>query len=535
MALALERFASSIIEETAGVTSSTLPDTMQMVHHSSSSALVLLALISSSTLTDCLNLRSRGPFEPMDLSSGEPPSGAGAPTAAARAMGAVSYDVVKKTSIDRKATLECLCKQGQFWHWRIKDCVDQGAWGYECGYFPEEHHKMVCMDNEKCEALGGSDVKYSGFKGAKPASCQHCDKDDKCLAGEERHAETCLKEYLLSGSACQTVSVTAEATATATATEKVTKKSVASANATARASQKATATKEAMAEGSAVAEGKEGLAIATEEATASVTKHATAKGKATVEAQGSGEASVEAEATESGSAEGKACVTVEEVKEFLEIKNKQRFAAVLSAKVVSTGDELAFDKAYALALAAARKAGLINAQEAAKAAASAKAREHAGLEAKAKADEAAAWKAEAGANKEAQDKAKAEALAKARKAAAEQAADAARTAAEAAAKAQAAKNAAAAAKAAADAAAKADADKKAAAEAAAKAAAEAAAKAKAEAEAAAARAKAAKAAQEAMADYIDRETTPAPIVITTAKPTNAPVKITAEQIRDKLP
>jgi hypothetical protein len=38
----------------------------------------------------------------------------------------VSYEVVNKTSIERKGTTDCLCKIGSFWHWRIKSC--QAGW-----------------------------------------------------------------------------------------------------------------------------------------------------------------------------------------------------------------------------------------------------------------------------------------------------------------------------------------------------------------------------------------------------------------------
>merc|ERR1719162_1731326 len=307
----------------------------------------------------------------------------------------VNYEVIKKKSIERKGTMDCLCEVGSFWHWRIKDCVKQGAWAYECGFFPAEHHGMVCIDGLKCEALNTT-IDYSGHPGAKPASCQHCEEEDKCLTGEKRHDKSCLKEYLLSGSACQTVRVTTTATASVKVTETVTKSSVASASAeasaTASATEKAHATEEATAEGKFSADGKEtkqeATVSATKEATASATKKATAKAKTTVEAKASGKASVEVQATEKGSAEGKACITVDEVKEHLKLKNVLHLNAVLSAKVVSMGDQLAFNKAYELALAAARKAGLLNAKDAAKAFASAAAHEHAGQEAEAKAEQA---------------------------------------------------------------------------------------------------------------------------------------------------
>jgi len=436
-------------------------------------ALVLLVLLGNSVLANAFSLRQPSASKQVTftVSAGT--------TAVNQVRDDVNYEVVKKESISRNTTTDCLCKLGSFWHWRIKSCIKQGGWAYECGFFPAEHHDKVCQDGLKCEVLNQTRVtSYHGHPGAVPASCQECEKQDKCLTGQERHSESCLKEYLLSGSACQTVRVTVTATASAKATEKVTKSSTASATATATASQKATA--------------KDGAQVA------SATKEAKADGEATATAKASGEATAKAEATEEGSAEGEACVTVEEVKKILKLANVPRIGAVLSTQVVSKGDELAFDRAYAKALDAARKAGLLNAKEAAKAAAAAEAREHAGLEAEAKADEAAAWKAEAGAEKNAQEKAKADALAKAEEAASQEAADAAKAAADAA-----------------DAANKGGSQE--AADAAAKAAAE------------------AKAKQDAIKDLMNPKPTQAPVRPTTPEPTNAPRKITPEQIAAGLP
>jgi len=134
----------------------------------------------------------------------------------------IQYEVLEKKSIKRESTLDCMCKLGSFWHWRIKDCVEQGAWGYECGFFPAEHHDKVCQDKLKCELLDQTRHDYF-HPGAAPGSCKKCDANDNCLTGEKRHSDTCLKEYKLSGDACQTVQVTVTATASAEVKEKVTK------------------------------------------------------------------------------------------------------------------------------------------------------------------------------------------------------------------------------------------------------------------------------------------------------------------------
>lgn len=391
----------------------------------------------------------------------------------------VKFEVLDKTSIGKKSTVDCLCKMGTFWHWRIKSCVKQGGPLYECGFFPAEHHNMTCQDGLKCVALD-TDVKYT-HPGAKPASCRSCTPADQCLTGEQRHEKNCLKEYLLSGSACQTVRIQVLATATAKATEEVTESSTASATSTATSSQKAIAKHDGE--------------------TASATKEATATGEAKVKAEASGKASAKAKATEKGVAEGKACVSLEEVKKLLGLGKLKRMGAVLSAKVVARGDAEAFDKAHGKALKAALEAGLLNAQEAAKALAEAKARQHAGLEAEAKAEEEAAWMAEAGAEKDAQDNARAEALAKAESAAKSSAEDAAKAAQ--AAKKEASEKATDAAKAKAD-----------------------------EAERAAAEAKAR---ADAIADVVNPKPTQAPVRPTTPEPTSPPRKITPDQIAAKLP
>jgi len=493
---------------------------MQFPFCSCARALAVLALLGNGLFVDGVSLRKSRANPPWVANAIAVP---GSIVLAAKVHDDVDYEVVNKSSIKRDDSVDCLCEIGSFWHWRIKSCVKQGGWGYECGFFPAEHHNKVCQDGLKCELLKQTRVTYE-HPGAMPASCQSCTPEDKCLTGKKRHSQNCLKEYKLSGKACQTVKLTTMATASVKVTETVTKSSTATAKATATAAQKATA--------------KEGGE------TASATKEATAEGKATAKAKASGKASATAKATEEGVAEGEGCITFEEVKKLLHLQDVKRIGAVLSAQVVSRGDEEAFDLAYAKALEAAKEAGLINAKQAAEALASAEAREHAGLEADAKADEAAAWKAEAGAAKDAQQNAKAEALAKAQSAAGKAASDAAKVAAQAQADANAAEKAAEAAEANAGskeevaeakakaAAARADA---AAANEKAKAARAAAAAAQAKADLAAKAAAEAKAAKDALGDLMNPKPTDAPARPTKATPTSPPRKITPDQIAAKLP
>jgi len=346
---------------------------MQITSHSS--ALVVFALLSNGLLANGISLRKQPPAELTP----------GALSLVSKVQRGVNHEVVKKTSIEKKSSTDCLCKIGTFWHWRIKSCIKQGGWAYECGFFPEEHHDKVCQDGLKCEKLNQTAVKYI-HPGAVPASCQACTKEDKCLTGETRHNENCLKEYKLTGKACQTVKVTVGVTTTVEVTKKV--KETATASATAEASATETAKAKAGAE------------------KADATKTATAEGKATEEAKASAEASAKATATEDGTATGEGCITIEEVKKLLGLEKVKAIGAVLSAKVVTRGDKEAYDRAYAKALEAAQKAGLINAKEAATAIATKEATEKAAEEAKARAEEAAAWAAEAGADEAAQEKAK---------------------------------------------------------------------------------------------------------------------------------
>lgn len=249
----------------------------------------------------------------------------------------ISFDVVEKSSISSAATAKCLCNVGQFWHWRINKCISQGAWGYECGFFPAEHHRVACKDGLKCERLHSSELKgaaYLNHVGAKPASCTRCTTDDHCSQGQERHETQCLKEYDMYGEACATVRV----------------------NVRSRAVAKASGT------------------------------HAASKSTA------------EAEAVRPGEAHARACVPVLQVKKNLHLADVPKVGPVLAAEVISAGDKEAFDLAYDKALASAQSAGRISAEQAAKELAKEKALVVARLTDESKVRNATAWKLEAGRN-----------------------------------------------------------------------------------------------------------------------------------------
>merc|ERR1719324_2279118 len=73
----------------------------------------------------------------------------------------LDFDVVEKSKIKATDTEGCLCDMGFFWHWRIHQCIPQGGWGYECGFFPKEHHHRVCADGLKCQPTKGAKDLYT--------------------------------------------------------------------------------------------------------------------------------------------------------------------------------------------------------------------------------------------------------------------------------------------------------------------------------------------------------------------------------------
>jgi len=172
----------------------------------------------------------------------------------------IDVDVLNKSLPTVKESPNCLCPLGQFWHWRLASCIEQGPWGYECGFFPVEHHHRVCQDTMKCDPLKSAHgANYHPFdsshKGkAIPASCNRCDAKDGCLTGKTRQDKECLKQYSIEGKkACVTLKVTtyhsvvAEATASYTAKESVTKTASATHSASATRTESATAKSKAEA------------------------------------------------------------------------------------------------------------------------------------------------------------------------------------------------------------------------------------------------------------------------------------------------
>jgi len=340
----------------------------------------------------------------------------------AQAADEPKFEITDATSIQEGETTECLCAAGQFWHWRIKQCIKQGPWGYECGFFPSEHHRFVCQTSLKCEILDQSKKKVQVeyvHDGAVPGSCQRCKAEDKCPADGERE---CLVETKLSGEACATVVVTVEHTATVNVKKE--HKAEATAAHTANATAEATATETAIASKTAKGEAAGIKAEITVSEKVNVTEEASATAKVTktATAEHTSEASAEATSTKEGLAAEKRCVGIDDVKKHLSLQDVPRLGPVLAAQVVAAGDKLAFDSAYAAAMETAKKNGVLAAESAAQALAAEKAAKDAKMAAEAKAAEEAAWKAEAGAADAAAEAAGADAAAKAKAQAAEKAA-----------------------------------------------------------------------------------------------------------------
>jgi len=374
----------------------------------------------------------------------EPPPGIELPE------GAI-FQVVSKTSPKQEESAECLCPVGQFWHGRLRECAEQGAWGYECGFFPQEHWHRVCQDQLKCQALGTQDHyhshgKFKGTANSAPASCIRCSAADNCKVGMDRQKEECMIEHKLVGEACATVRITLPAR------EVEVNEEIAH-----------TATVKAFAEATAEAEAKVKLPGGTETSDKAEATKATATATETFEAEASHTAKEtisSVKSTEQVVGEASECVSVQTGKEILGVDGIKGVSSVLSAEIVTVMEEEALARATRSALELAIKKGLLSEEDAASIAKQ-EAEARLKIEAEGTASAKAAEAAEAGAKAKAQASAEAAAseMAKANAKAAADASAAADAAAKAAADASAADAAAKAAKTEADAAAAAGAAK----------------------------------------------------------------------------
>jgi len=98
---------------------------MQLMFRSNAMAVFVIALLSNAFVADAMSLRKRSDKQGLVAVSD-------AMVLVSKVHDDIDYEVLKKSSINKTSTVDCLCPLGSFWNWRIKACVKQGAWGYEC-------------------------------------------------------------------------------------------------------------------------------------------------------------------------------------------------------------------------------------------------------------------------------------------------------------------------------------------------------------------------------------------------------------------
>lgn len=289
----------------------------------------------------------------------------------------VKVEVVKKEPFKSESKSSCICPEGTFWHSRINECIAKGGLGYECGFFPSEHHESVCKDGFTCRKLDDTPIKYF-HKGAVPASCQPCKAEDKC---EKEDRTGCTKAVSLSGEACATVRITARPKGAVSESE--------------TESHSATAKYTATAEASATLFGEGGVAI-TKTASAECTESATV----TAEAKAKGSAK------ENGVAEKRVCVSVVDALTHAGHSKDLKMGEKTAKEVAAVGEQMALDGATATAKKAAEHLASEQSEEAAEKEAEKDANAEAQKEAVKKAEAEAQAKAEKCARELAERKAK---------------------------------------------------------------------------------------------------------------------------------
>lgn len=359
--------------------------------------------------------------------------------------GDVTFKVVEETLPTTADLSQCICQQGRFWHWRLKKCVPQGSWGYECGFFPHEHHHEVCKDGLKCSEVKKRTSLYqvrvdaAQIQKSFPATCVPCKFEDHCLQGPQRHQEACIKKHDMVGiDACVTVRARAVKLASARSTQmhtayvsrlrEATQKAIQEAESkpkvdtvpsiskdsnsnkkerpSAKTSDVSSNTSAAAAANSlpvtgagsevSIAAGRQGNSIGGQAQVVTVSRAASATKIAHANA------SAEEKAT--------SCTSVLEAKKHLGISPDEQLSAVLVSNIIAKTRELAMQGAMEKASAAAQRRGLVNAAIAAQRLADVQALEEAKLKAEAAAAEASAWMEEAGTSREAQAVARSRAL-----------------------------------------------------------------------------------------------------------------------------
>ena len=162
-------------DEYVHISSTILLESQSTKQGAMASILFFFALgFSCVSLSRSLSLRTRGSggvvWESTTISKGLQNSSA------------IVLEVVNRTSLATIRSGECVCPLGKFWHWNAHRCVDQGGWGYECGFFPAEHHQMVCKDGFKCQKIKSNTVYTPHSKNTVdsfPATCVDCTAEDR--------------------------------------------------------------------------------------------------------------------------------------------------------------------------------------------------------------------------------------------------------------------------------------------------------------------------------------------------------------------
>eukprot|EP00927_Polykrikos_kofoidii_P029090 TRINITY_DN25206_c0_g1_i1.p1 TRINITY_DN25206_c0_g1~~TRINITY_DN25206_c0_g1_i1.p1 ORF type:complete len:359 (+),score=43.67 TRINITY_DN25206_c0_g1_i1:244-1320(+) len=274
----------------------------------------------------------------------------------------VEFEVLSRKSFEQVETTSCSCKKGQFWHWQINSCIDQGGWGYECGFFPYEHQRLACQDGLKCVSVTGT--QEFGVNGERAATCVPCKPEDFCRTGEARYLEQCVKNITVVGEACANVEVSVLANPSAKAAFANVGKTIPRGKDTKSASANQTVFATVANGTSSATPGGRAEVRANVSATVSVRMKGRDTGQAmeNVAVDATHASRVNAVAVEKKIAESSAkpqvrsqvCLSVDDVKRSLGIDGISSVSPVLSAQLISAGDERAFHLAYEKALTVAK-------------------------------------------------------------------------------------------------------------------------------------------------------------------------------------
>merc|ERR1719163_424392 len=92
------------------------------------------------------------------------------------ALDDIKVEISDKKSLSADASGEgCMCEIGKFWFPRLKKCMEQEEWGYECGFFPVDIQHRVCKDGLVCRKKEGlQENHYNHGNNGYPTTCKDC-------------------------------------------------------------------------------------------------------------------------------------------------------------------------------------------------------------------------------------------------------------------------------------------------------------------------------------------------------------------------